>query len=540
MKSKFFLAAIMLLCFAHLNAQQSIAQNEIACAGCNGIGTIAVETTCKLCSGNGAIACTACSGNGRLTCKDCSGSGQGVISPTKGIYSAKCPACGGVGSIQCKVCAGKKSFVCSECHGAKVISTNEACKICNGKGKISDSLQLNGEMPVQTEIFYNLKVNNLDVGNATFLNHYLESYDKSYRSYAANEFEMNKKMNELKRTISASLPALRFTDIYTAKLEVKFGEYDFSKNAFKFQPFAKEFMGNPEGAINKINYFFNHAGFSQMHYSSSFITASNISDFDGLVLDPDAAQELLKYKTKGGSIDRHVAIKLFYSMMNSVFKDYAGQNDGIYCYVYRMEVWGDKCATEKLVSVIYAKEPPPQYLESTKDNFARLYPHGAVATDSYKGVAESDNFKSIITWSQYNENCEREEFDLHLKKAKTKTEQEYLLIRLFTNFNYNIKPGFVFSFYNTAKNKEFPLTVSETSVERGAALLKVKVTRQALNEIMSSDCSSFRLQLNGSPKYTMPGEGVYRSLNVVTRHIDMANYHLGTDGKTVLFSILRQ
>lgn len=545
MKLKLFLAAFIIVAYNNLNAQKteisaSTVNNEIMCPGCNGVGTIITQKTCINCSGTGTIICKDCSGNGKLTCKTCGGTGQGDISPSKGIYSSKCSSCGGTGSIKCKTCSGEGNFTCNECSGKKIISNTEVCKICNGKGKISDSLQINDAISEQTEVLYNLKANDLDISNNTFLKHYLETYDKdNFKSYSSNEFELNKKMAELKNSLSNSIASLKFTDVYTAEKDVKFGDYDFANKTFKFQPFAEEFLGNPEGVINKTNYFFNYAGFRKMHYRSSFIIVSNISDFKGLYLDENAAQQLLNYKTRNGNIDRHLTIKVYYSITNSVQKNDAGESDGIYCFVYRIEVWGDKCANEKLITVMNAKTSSPSYLESTKSNFAKLYSTGAVVSNYYK-IPESDNFKSIISWWQYNDNCEREELEMHIKKLSTQTEQEYLLIRLYTNYNYNIKPGFVFSFYNKETNVEFPLVIYETSVDKGAALLKIKITKQTLNQIVNSNCYSFRLQLNGYPKYSLPGEGVYRSLNIITRNLNTADFNLGNQNRSALFSILKQ
>ncbi len=546
MRIKLFLSTLIILSCNYLHAQKtkdstSVIANEIICSGCNGVGTIKIEKTCKNCSGNGVIICDSCSGNGKRTCKACGGTGQGDIYPTKGIYSSKCSTCSGAGSIKCKTCSGEGSFICNECNGKKIISTTEVCKICNGNGKISDALQINDAISEQTEVLYNLKANDLDIRSNIFLKHWLETYDKvNFKSYSSNEFELNKKMAELKNNVSNALTSLKYTDIYTAKKDVEFGDYDFASKTFKFQPFAEEFLGNPEGVINKKNYFFNYAGFPRMHYRSSFILVSNISDFQGLLLDEKTAQQLLNYKTKNGKIDRHLTIKAYYSLTDSVLRNYADESDGLYCFVYRIEVWGDKCANEALITVMNAKTSPPSYLENTKSNFAKLYSNGAVESNNYKGVPESDNYKSIISWSQYNDNCEREEFEMHVKKLKTQSEQQYLLIRLYTNYNYHIKPGFVFSFYNKETGVEFPLVIYETGVEKGAALLKLKITKQTLSQIVNSNCYCFKLQLNGSPKYSLSGEGVHRNLNVIKQNLSIADYYLGDQHKSDLFSILKQ
>lgn len=391
-----------------------------------------------------------------------------------------------------------------------------------------------------------LKILKTDISNFEILNSLLSAFDKNYREYRDNEFELNKRANEYRKHILEVMSHLKELEIFYHDLSsyTTFGEYDFQNNKFKFEPFKvyEEENGNTNKHLEIYGY--------RHEPLASEILIKNLDFVRGLPLPSKEADALLKSKTTKNifgseKIDRTVFIRVYYAVHNDRLtkitpKYVFGGTEDDECLLgepLRIEVWGDECRQNNLLAVYY---PNKLDLSSKFHNlFDKLYM--TKLENRFEGHSATDNFKSIISWSQVNKECEREELELHLKKQKNlQSEQDILLIRLYTNYRYNIKPGFVFSFYNKETKVEFPLVIYETVVDKAAALLKIKITKQTLNEIVNSDCYCFRLQLTGNPKYQISGEGVLNDNTTNNRNLSIADFYLSEEGKTILFSILKQ
>ena len=79
---------------------------------------------CRICGGNGIIACEKCNGAGTVLCKKCNGSGECSI----------CTKCNGTGSSVCRKCKGNgiyKGETCVYCKGGGI----GECTSCSGTGR---------------------------------------------------------------------------------------------------------------------------------------------------------------------------------------------------------------------------------------------------------------------------------------------------------------------------------------------------------------------------------------------------------------------
>lgn len=79
----------------------------VKCNNCNGEGTITVKEACPDCGGKGSVRCSECRGTGNANT----------------IILQDCPKCSGKGYKMCNICKGKK-----------IITANEICPVCHGRG----------------------------------------------------------------------------------------------------------------------------------------------------------------------------------------------------------------------------------------------------------------------------------------------------------------------------------------------------------------------------------------------------------------------
>jgi hypothetical protein len=71
-------------------------------------------------------------------------------------------------------------------------------------------------------------------------------------------------------------------------------------------------------------------------------------------------------------VDRRLYLRVYYSIIKNKLQFGSGnyvEDSGIYCYVYKVEVWEDKNMSNKLLSVLDAKTNPPDYLQDLKKTF---------------------------------------------------------------------------------------------------------------------------------------------------------------------------
>ncbi len=390
------------------------------------------------------------------------------------------------------------------------------------------------------------KVMEIDYHDKSLLITYLKEFDPNYNSYYNNEFEFGKKLNETQNKIENDIQNIDENKIFYKDFQSEFGEYDFTKKQFSFQPFSDVKEGEEEDG--KL-YSYTSIQYGGPNESNELSCAVFLRDFyfvNGIAMKESVADEFLKsrkYKNYFGyeKINRDVFVRVYYVvknekiMMNSRYQ-WNEFKENLKGEPLAVEVWGDKCQVNDLIATYYPnKNDISQNFYSLFEKFKSDKP----VSNNYTIHTPSENFKYLYSWSKLNNKCNREYIELHIKKQHITIEQKILQFRLFTNYNYNIKPGFIFNFFNKETNIEFPLVIYEAYVDNGVSVLKVKVTDKTLFQIINAECTSLQLQLTGYPKYSLPGGGVMFSNGSDWAGPEIWLY-LNEQNKQTLLSTLKQ
>ena len=399
------------------------------------------------------------------------------------------------------------------------------------------------KMSYNEMLLQKFKAKGTDYHDKSLLKQYLKKFDANYNNYYTNEFEFGKKLNETQNKIEHSIQNIDENKVYYLDFQREFGEYDFTKKQFSFQPFSKV-----EEAEKGNSYYYTSITGNKDNETEDMSCSVFLRDFsfvNGIAIDENSADNFLKtkkYKNDFGyeKINRDVFIRVYYVVNSEMIKIIKGSGPWYEDKEYlkgeplRVEVWGDKCQANELIATYYPnKNDISQKFYSLFEKLKSDKP----ISNNYTIHAPSENFKYLYSWNKLNNKCTREYIELHIKKQHAASEQNILQFRLFTNYNYNIKPGFIFNFFNKETNIEFPLVIYEAYVDNGVSLLKVKITDKTLSQIINAQCTSLKLQLTGYPKYSLPGGGVMFSNGIDWGGPEIWLY-LNDQNKQVLLSTL--
>jgi len=225
----------------------------------------------------------------------------------------------------------------------------------------------------KTSFGYVMKVCNYDYSDKIFLYYYLNMFDENLSNYQQNEFELRRKEDKARLEIKTLIDTLKFERIYSRDQIAVFGNYDFSNETFEFQPFnISQCCGYPSFYV----FNFDDRGLIQKYQVSNLsgIYMKNFKDFSGLKMNQNDAENLLNKRIPANN--RCVYLRFYYSVLNEKYKnpfEEEKSDHGLFCFVYLVEVWGDKFMRSNRIAVLYAKNNPPEYLEDTKNNFYKKY-----------------------------------------------------------------------------------------------------------------------------------------------------------------------
>ncbi len=207
-----------------------------------------------------------------------------------------------------------------------------------------------------------------DYSDEKFLYHYLKYFDEKFRKYSDNEFELRRKIENAKIEIKTLIENLNYTSVYYRDQIAFLGKYDFNSGQFEFDPLSlPRYKQYPYFYI----YNFPSLGFTPTSPTStndaSNINLKNFEDFNRLKMKQDSAELLLTHLHR-----RQVYIRYYYSFLKEIFETTDGGrkiNNGVFCYVYLVEIWGDKEMRTDKIAVLKAITNPPEYLAEVKSKF---------------------------------------------------------------------------------------------------------------------------------------------------------------------------
>jgi len=381
-------------------------------------------------------------------------------------------------------------------------------------------------MDPKTEIIYYLKVYNRDYKFDRFLDRWMSTFDPTYEGIKSNEFKIIERRAYTQEEIGKINANTKFEDIYVGNsnmgynaAETEFGDYDFNKSKFEFYPFTWKYGDANElsTVINENNYFFNSAGIKEASFNSTQIHVQNHKDYIDLPMGKEEAQKLLEKRTVTNSyrtkVDRKVYIKYYYSITKDKIKSTSRtleEDKGLFCYVYKVEIWGDKCMTDDKIAVLNAKSPPPPELQEAKENFDKNYGLKVVNKLSLEQGWIKLVDKSLL--KKNNTECGKtNNFEIQLSIEKDINYLYNVKFKFRTNACLNFSTGFIYTMSDFNGNK-YPLMVNSiiSSTEGDYKIAAVKINRQTLQMLGNYGLADVKFQFSPTTEY--PGISKYIKL----------------------------
>lgn len=374
-----------------------------------------------------------------------------------------------------------------------------------------DPVRIKGDLDEKTQVLYCAKVYGYDISSKDFAKTWLATFDKKYEFYDNNEFELNNKMNTALQEIKSLDNNLKFTDIFTQKMEAEFGKYDFGSEKFEFNPLGTE---DKWKAITYRSSFFR-----SYDHDPSDIWVLNFDDFVGLPMQTSEANILINKRTtqryNSSYVNRKVYLRIYYSILNKKIQTEGGYygklvDEGLYCYAYKIEVWDDECANGNLITIINAKTPAPYYLEKTKTDFEFSYLAGKVELTNHNDIKVG--YTQIGNWTKtYENNCERGYFQINCKIERIGLEERIIRFQVHTNYYYVLQNGNEIIFKNYESGGSYSLVINDVnrlvSGQNTISLeFSVKATRSTIQAMINSRINDIEIQVDGSPKYDLPNK----------------------------------
>lgn len=367
-------------------------------------------------------------------------------------------------------------------------------------------------MNQKTEIAYYLKIYNRTYDNSSVFKSWLEKFDPNYSKYKSNEFTYNEKLNSVKDEISKLIQETSFSTIwFGTKENVKFENYNFSTGEFEFLPITykgvKSIEESQSYALNNNNYFFNNARIKEADFHSTDIYVINHKDFVGMKMEHEKAKILMEKRTSsnnnGTKVNRNVFIKYFYSIINkkNIYFDNWTKKEkdlGLYCYMYKMEIWGDECMKKDKIADIYAKSKPPSELaENNAKIESILTQHINNRLIIYDDWIPLINSKII---NKQSRDCNNEfDFEIHSKITKKENDLFNIKFKIKTNACANFAVGQFYTLIDYNRN-EYPLLVDDVEVNHidNFVISSVIINRKTLQMLGNFGIAYLKLEF-GKP-----------------------------------------
>ena len=369
---------------------------------------------------------------------------------------------------------------------------------------------------------------------------YLKHFDKDFNDYKSNEFKLRQKKDEAISLLNIKKDFINETEVFIADVELRFEEYDFDNEMFLFKPFFKTTETNEPERQFMIEQGIPSSMLTDNNLECA-VRIGNLDMVDGLPMNKSDAQKFLDERTQKSfgstSVNRVVYGRVYYVLDLSKQFPYNNRwtvtDDCLYGIALKVEVWDDKCRIKNQISVYGTSEVEPKFASSLE------YLASQNNTEQYQFKDESNDYRRYMWWWQYNDNCEKELFEVHGKLLPPNKNLSVLNIRMFTNYRYKIFPGFTIEFYNNNTKKRLILPIQSVVKDETDVRLSVNLTHESLTQILNNDYSSFKIQLLGEASYNISGTGVEKK-GTISRQVNYADYIMDEEARELFFSILKK
>lgn len=198
--------------------------------------------------------------------------------------------------------------------------------------------------------YYYLKVWNINIEDEGIVNSYGLNCDEiNYNLSNSDEFNRTKYRSAIKNIIKTGINNIDFTNKFTLEGTAEIGEYNFEENFF---PIKSWYFSD--------GWWYREQRNSGTSYEIVLALAVNIGDFNATIkMNADAAYKFIQSrKNNNGKIDRHVFLKVTYSILDKVNPAY---KDKYYfsTYIYSIDIYSDKALSKKLTTI----HPKTEYFD---------------------------------------------------------------------------------------------------------------------------------------------------------------------------------
>ena len=390
------------------------------------------------------------------------------------------------------------------------------------------SKQLNSNLSKKEILLRTWKAYNINYADVNRVKSWLRKFDNDWNSYKNNEFLLNEKISQTIPQIKMELDAILEDNLYYVDIDAEFGEYNFQQNKFECNPFERESV---------VIEGYSGGYFTGDNNLESALFVSQTDFFNGIYLNNEEAKQLLasrttpdKYNPSKNIIDRKIYLRIYFSQNT---KDIKLNNNSLNLYPKNLitgkalyiECWDTKCRNQKLIYRTYNTDE----ISKSKYNDTILNSISEMSNNNpYNNIPpqeEKNGFKKIMNWTNQNEDCDYEHFEIQGKIVNTNPSTTTIYLKFYTNYKYYIKPGFKIIFYIKQTDVKFSFSITDTYIEDAASVLKVNITNEALKNLIDFHCNSFNIQMNGTPVYQEYGSWC-KSEGTIKRNISYADFTL--------------